>query len=187
MKNTVIVVEGIHDASKIKEVYKDVHTIITNGTSLSEDTLNEIITLSENNEIILFLDPDYPGNKIRQMISLKVVNVKHAYLKRDLAKKDGKIGIEHAKLEDIKEALNVRPLINNTDINLDFLLEHGFIGSSNSKEKRLKMLNHFNIGYVNAKGLLKKLSLFGINRKEIYEYESQKTLRPEFFKKWKYH
>lgn len=184
MKNTVIVVEGIHDASKIKEVYKNVHIITTNGTSLNDEVLNEIITLSKNNEIILFLDPDYPGNKIRQTISSKVSNVKHAYLKRDLAKKDNKIGIEHARVEDIKEALNVRPLINNTDIDLDFLLEHGYIGSSNSKEKRLKMLNHFNIGYVNAKGLLKKLSLFGINRKEICEYESQKTLRPELSKKW---
>ncbi len=184
MKNTVIVVEGIHDASKIKEVYKDVHIITTNGTSLSDDVLNEIITLSKENEIILFLDPDYPGNKIRQIISNKVSNVKHAHLKRDLAKKDNKIGIEHAKLEDIKKALNVRPLINNTDIDLEFLLEHGYIGSNNSKEKRLNMLNHFNIGYVNAKGLLKKLSLFGINRKEICEYESQKTLRPELFKKW---
>lgn len=184
MKNTVIVVEGIHDASKIKEVYKNVHIITTNGTSLNDEVLNEIITLSKNNEIILFLDPDYPGNKIRQTISSKVSNVKHAYLKRDLAKKDNKIGIEHARVEDIKEALNVRPLINNTDIDLDFLLEHGYIGSSNSKEKRLNMLNHFNIGYVNAKGLLKKLSLFGINRKEICEYESQKTFRPELSKKW---
>ncbi len=185
MKNTVIVVEGIHDASKIKEVYKDVHVITTNGTSLSDETVREIITLSKNNEIILFLDPDYPGNKIRQMISSKVPNVKHAYLKRDLAKKDNKIGVEHAKLEDIKEALkNVRPLTNNTDIDFVFLLEHGYIGRNNSKEKRLKMLNYFNIGYVNSKGLLKKLSLFGIKRKEVCEYESQKTLRPELFKKW---
>ncbi|MFA5720346.1 MAG: ribonuclease M5 [Acholeplasmataceae bacterium] len=181
--NSVIVVEGTHDAARIKEVYKDAHIIITNGTSLSDAVLNEIIELSKTNEIILFLDPDYPGNKIRQLISSKIENVKHAHIKREHATNGKKIGVEHARLEDIKQALKVRSVVNKTDIDMPFLLDCGYIGNNDSKIKRLQLLNHFNIGYVNGKGLLKKLSLFGITKKQVIDYESKKTLRTEFLKK----
>lgn len=181
--NSVIVVEGYHDASKIKAVYQDAHIIITNGTSLSDETLNEIIRLSKDNEIILFLDPDYPGNQIRNLITSKVANVKHAHIKRSLATNGKKVGVEHASLKDIKAALNIKAIVNKTNIDITFLLDHGYIGDTYSKERRLHLLNYFNIGYVNGKGLLKKLSLFGITKEEVLNYESKETFRPKLLKK----
>ncbi len=51
-------------------------------------------------------DPDFPGDKIRSTITEHVKGVKHAYIDREKAKnKKGKIGVEHADLIDIKEAL----------------------------------------------------------------------------------
>lgn len=181
--NSVIVVEGLHDAARIRLVYKDAHIIITNGTSLSDEVLNEIIKLSKDNEIILFLDPDYPGNKIRQLIASKVDNVLHAHVKRELATNGKKVGIEHASLETIKQALHVKALINKTDITTSFLLDYGYIGHIDARQKRLDLLNYFDIGYVNGKGLLKKLSLFGITKKQVIDYESKKTVRTELLKK----
>lgn len=181
--HSVIVVEGAHDASKIKAIFKDVHIIITGGTAVSEITLNEIEKLSKTHEVILFLDPDYPGNQIRNKIKQRVPNVKEAFIEREKAKKGKKVGVEHASFEDIKKALKVREIVHNTDITKEFLMDHGYIGTLNSKEKRLSLTKHFNIGYVNAKGLLPKLSLFGIKQSEVVAYEAEEAFRAELSKK----
>ena len=64
----LIVVEGKNDKNKLENIFKDANIIITNGSEISEDTLNTIKKLSENNEIVLCLDPDGPGEKIRKKI-----------------------------------------------------------------------------------------------------------------------
>ena len=86
--NQVIVVEGKNDYSKIKEVYKDAVIVTTNGREISQDTLNLIKKYSIDNEIILFLDPDSPGEQIRKKILEAVPNASNAFLikKRVLAK-----------------------------------------------------------------------------------------------------
>ena len=60
MKN-IIVVEGYHDEAKIKAVYPNLDVVVTNGSEISKETLNLIKKLSEDNEIVIFTDPDYPG------------------------------------------------------------------------------------------------------------------------------
>ena len=56
--------------------------------------------------VIVLTDPDFPGDKIRNTIREHVSGVKHAYVDREKAKsKRGKIGIEHANIKDIQEAL----------------------------------------------------------------------------------
>ena len=68
--NSVIVVEGIHDEMKIKSVYPKANVIITNGREISDSTLDMIKKISETNEIIIFTDPDSPGEAIRRRIWL---------------------------------------------------------------------------------------------------------------------
>lgn len=181
--NSVIVVEGAHDASKVRSVYPDAHIIVTNGTALSDETLGEIKMLAKHNEIILFLDPDYPGNQIRNKISSLIPEARHAYIQRDQATNGKKIGVEHASNEAIKASLQIKEVANATDIDFKFLLEYGYIGCTYAKEKRMGLLNYFNIGYVNGKGLLKKLSLFGITKQQVKDYESEKAFRSELLKK----
>ena len=69
--NSIIIVEGIHDEMLIKSIYPEANVIITNGSEIKEETLAMIQKLSKNNEIIVFTDPDYPGERIRQLLSLK--------------------------------------------------------------------------------------------------------------------
>ena len=67
--SSVIVVEGIHDEMRIKEIYPSANVVTTNGREISEATLNFIVELSKTNEIIIFTDPDTPGEKIRERIA----------------------------------------------------------------------------------------------------------------------
>ena len=59
----VIVVEGKNDTAKLKQ-YFDCDTIETHGTCLSEWTLKFILKASKTRGVIVFTDPDSPGNRI---------------------------------------------------------------------------------------------------------------------------
>ena len=58
----IVIVEGKTDSNKLKSIF-DVNTLETNGLALSKRKLNEIISISKERGIILFLDPDGPGEK----------------------------------------------------------------------------------------------------------------------------
>ena len=105
--NSVIIVEGIHDEMKIKSVYPNAHVVITNGREISDKTIDLIKTLSLNNEIIIFTDPDAPGEAIRKRITDVVPTAKQAFLRKKdaISKNKRKVGIEHASKEIIKESL----------------------------------------------------------------------------------
>ena len=49
----VVVVEGYHDLAKLKEVFQNIDVVITNGSEISEYTLNELKIL--NQKIILII------------------------------------------------------------------------------------------------------------------------------------
>ena len=75
----VIVVEGKHDSATLKQYFK-CDTVITNGLSLDEETLTYIKELNETRGVILFLDPDSPGNRIRHRINEAVPGCKNAFV-----------------------------------------------------------------------------------------------------------
>ena len=69
----VIVVEGKSDTKKIQQAV-DADTIETQGLALMDETLELIQHAQETRGVIVFTDPDYPGEKIRQWITAKVPN-----------------------------------------------------------------------------------------------------------------
>ena len=88
---SVIVVEGLHDKIRIESIYPDAQIVITNGSEISSKTIELIQSLSQTNEIIIFTDPDSPGEKIRNEIALAVPTAKHAFLrKKDAISKNKK-------------------------------------------------------------------------------------------------
>ena len=169
----IIVDEGIHDLNKIKEVYEDANVLITNGREISEETLNIIRTHKDEFEFILFLDPDAPGERIRNEILKIVPNAKNAFLpkKKGISKNHKKVGIEHAKNEDIIEALSkvyeYKPL--KEEIKMSDLYNLGLIGNDSSKIIRDKISLELNIGAPNAKTFLNRLNQFGISLDRLKE------------------
>ena len=169
--NNIIVVEGIHDESKIKEVYPDISCVVTNGSEISKDTINLIKELSKNNKIIIFTDPDHPGEKIRNIIEENVKDVSHAFLRSNICRsKNGKkVGIEHASSEAIIDAVsNVITKTNKEDTitNIE-LYTLGLNGNDNSRILRDKISDYLNIGRPNAKTFLKRLNLLGLTKDDL--------------------
>lgn len=167
----IIVVEGKNDTAKIKKAV-DADTIETNGTEISQETLELIKMAHDKCGVIVFTDPDAPGEKIRKQIQAYVPGVKHAFLnKHDAKAKSGKgIGIEHASIEAIRQALaHVREeaLSEREWISWDTLVELNFVGSGYARKRRERLGQILNIGYVNAKQLLKRLNAFQITPEEF--------------------
>ncbi len=168
----VVVVEGYHDLAKLKAIYKKIDVYITNGSEISENTLKELKILNETRGLILFLDPDYQGERIRRILTNYVGPSKHAFLmKKDCINKNKtKVGIEHASSQKIIDALAAVYTIKKPDkkeVEISDLYHLGLMGKPNSKNLRLSLGETLGIGLNNGKTLLNKINMFGISLEEI--------------------
>ena len=157
-------VEGYHDLAKLKEIYPSIDVIITNGSEISDETLTELKLLNEQRGLILFLDPDYQGERIRRIINDYVGETKHAFMRKSdcINKKQTKVGIEHAESSKIREALDKIYIQKNDISNLEIkdLYYYNLIGDEGSRKLREKVTENLGIGLCNGKTLLKKLNMF---------------------------
>lgn len=167
----VIVVEGKHDADTIKK-YVDCDTIETQGTHLGKRTLKLIEKVNEERGIIIFTDPDAPGERIRMTINQAVAGCKNAFIDKKLARTSKKVGVEHAQKEDILNALahlmsyDDLPAITITQREF---LELGLNGAKDSQKRREILGNALFIGKANAKTLWKRLNMLGLHKQDIEE------------------
>ena len=145
---------------------------ITNGSEISQKTLDFIKEASLRQGVIILTDPDYPGLRIRNIITNYIGDCKHAYIEKNKAIKGKKVGIAETKKEDIIEALKnvvTYKKESSNDICEADLYELGLIGKEDSKRKREKVCNHYNLGWCNAKTFLKRINMFGLSIEEIKE------------------
>lgn len=170
----IFVVEGRNDQIKLNQVYPDLIVVSVNGSEVDKKVLDFLISKQNEYEIVLIMDPDYPGLKIRDELESKLKNVSHVFLERNksFSKNKKKIGFEHLSNEEIIKVLNniVKPNYLTSDVDLNFLYEHHLIGHKNSKEIRNDLAKKLNIGYVNGKTLLKRLNQFNINKSDILKH-----------------
>ncbi len=171
MINEVIIVEGKNDKKRILSIYPDAYVLITDGSSVNEH-LAFFKEVALRHDLILFLDPDFPGEKIRKTIMSLIPNSKNAFLKKELAisKNNKKVGIEHASKKDIIEALNSVISINTNKknlINSIDLYNLGLIGNNNSKLLRKKISDYYNIGCPNGKTFLERINMLDIKKDDL--------------------
>ncbi|XMB86430.1 ribonuclease M5 [Mycoplasmatota bacterium WC44] len=171
MKDKIVfVVEGKNDFAKLKSVLPFADIITTNGSEISNSTLNEIRRLSESKRIVLLLDPDGPGEKIRRRIVDIVPESEHVYVRKELAISSNKkkVGVEHLSNEDLLDALNyVKMPRKSSGVQLNDLFDLGLVGRENSKQLRQRVCDELGIGTANAKTLLYKINMFGFNVENI--------------------
>jgi len=161
----VVVVEGYHDLAALKHIFPEIEVVITNGSEISDETLSELKILNEKRGLILLLDPDYQGERIRKIINNYVGETAHAFIAKDkcISKNKKKVGIEHAKKEDIIEALkNVQFTSNKSKSNITMmdLYDLELMGTKNAKMNRKILTENIGIGLCNGKTLLQKLHMF---------------------------
>ena len=174
MRPKVFVVEGRNDLNRIKLIFPNVAVVTTNGSAINEESVKLLKELDETHDIILFLDPDHAGERIRRLLSKEVQNIYHAFLDKEVAysKNRKKIGIEHAAEKDILEALKDIKIVSHessSDITHSFLYDMKLTGNKDSKVLREKLSKELKIGYVNGKTLYQRLRMFDINQKDVIE------------------
>lgn len=167
----VIVVEGKDDESAVKAAVK-CEIIITHGYGIGESTFKRIEKAAESVGVIIFTDPDFAGERIRERISKRVSGCKHAFLSQQEATKGDNIGIENAKPEHIVQALRkVRTLKESQACPFDKsdLMHHDLVGTSSSAENRNFVGSRLGIGYCNGKQFLNRLNHYDITREAFEE------------------
>lgn len=169
MIKEIIVVEGKSDISAVKRAV-DAQVISTSGLGINDNIIKTIKRASENRGIIILTDPDYPGKKIRNILSSEIENCKHAFIPRNKANKDGNIGVENASPEDIRDALkNAKAELSEErkEFTGSDMVYYELIGNDNASKRRGLLGDELGIGYCSAKQFLKRLNSFGITREEL--------------------
>jgi ribonuclease M5 len=174
----VIVVEGLHDLARIRALDNTLDVVITNGREISPTTLDELDRLNKTRGLLLFLDPDVPGERIRRIINDHVGPTAHAFLPKDvcISKNKKKVGIEHAPLEAIADALAQYRITHDevgSDISRADLIEYGLVGHPMAKTRREQLCKTLGIGLANGKTLYRKLRLFGIQKADLDQHLSR--------------
>ncbi|WP_456272832.1 ribonuclease M5 [Bacillus sp. AK031] len=169
----IIVVEGRDDTTAIRRAV-DADTIETNGSAVSNETLLKIKHAQEKRGVIIFTDPDYPGERIRKIVNDHVPGCKHAFIPKSeaLPKRGRGIGVEHASPSAIQSALKEAHIMNGSlqeEISVDDLITAGLIGGPKAKERRERLGELLRIGYTNGKQLHKRLKMFEIKQEEFAE------------------
>lgn len=174
----LIVVEGRHDTARLQK-YFDCDTAETGGISLNSEVLERIAYAAKSRGVIVFTDPDSPGNRIRHAVNRAVPGCGNAYIDKEKARTDRKVGIEHADEASLKEALShiavYDPCPEQTVSASDFL-RLGLTGSAGSLEKRRIIGQTFFIGFGNAKTMRRRLNCLGITPDQLQEALNGKTL-----------
>ncbi|RIU93266.1 ribonuclease M5 [Oceanobacillus picturae] len=175
----VIVVEGRDDTAKISQAV-NADTIETNGSAINSETIEQIRHAQEKRGIIIFTDPDYPGERIRHIVNQAVPGCKHAFLTPDQARANSirrrSLGIEHASLDAIQKALaDVYELkeVEQSDITKEDLVQEGLIGGAGASNRRKRLGELLQIGHTNGKQLLKRLTMFQITKAQFEEAMKQ--------------
>ena len=171
----VIIVEGTSDINKLRNLV-DADFVATNGSSVSRETIEYIKRLSIDRTIILLLDPDYPGMRIRRILQKEIPDAKNAYVRKELSIKGKKLGVCECDDQEIMRALNE---IYNWDFKVDDekfnflksidLLNLGLIGECSVK-KRDYLSRIIPIGKANGKTLLKRLNQLRISKEQLIDY-----------------
>ncbi len=169
MIKEVIVVEGRDDIDAVgKAVNADI--IATHGYGISKATVARIRKAYETRGIIILTDPDHAGNRIRQRLTEMFPDAGQAYVSRNEATAKDDIGIENAKPEVIRRAIEAagRTLKEQkAEFTQQDMIFYGLAGSDDSRYIRDKVGRKLGIGYGNAKAFLKRLNNYGITREEL--------------------
>lgn len=173
----LIVVEGVHDVAVLKQIV-DADIVITKGLHQDQTLYPLLIDAVKTRGVIVFTDPDHPGETIRRRISEAVPGVKHAYLNAKNARSKAKVGIEHASPEVLLEALSHVVTVSSTlsDLTRNDLYELQLSGHPDSHALRWRLAERLHLPDVNAKQLLVQLRSRGLSRAQLEALLTEKII-----------
>lgn len=167
----IVVVEGKTDVAFLSS-FLDTEFVITNGSEISEKTIDYLKKSSENRDIFVLTDPDFPGKKIRDTLDLAIPNLKHCFVSKENSIKHNKVGVAESTKDEVLSALKNYLVIKKNStakINTSDLYRLGLVGKEDSSQKRMNLCNKLHLGFCNAKTFLQRLNSSNISIKELEE------------------
>lgn len=169
MIKEVLVVEGKMDVVAIRKAV-EADCIITEGFNLKPEALENIRQAEKRRGIIILTDPDSAGERIRKFLGKRFPNARHAFVPVEDATANDDIGIEQAKPEAIRRALETVRTLNWEPSHLFSsadLVKHGLSGSPDASRRRARLGAILGVGFANAKTFLQRLNHYGVTREEF--------------------
>lgn len=171
----VIIVEGKSDTNKIQKLF-NVSTYETSGMALNKKKIDFIKKIANSKGVILFFDPDYTGEKIRNTLIQEIPNCKNCFLdvNSSFPKFSHKKGVAEANDDSIIKSLSKVATFDskNSSISWDEYLSLDII----SKKQRNAICDYLNIGPANNKQLFKRLNMLNIDLQTIKNIFDLKTI-----------
>lgn len=178
-----IIVEGRDDVDAVSKAV-DALIIPTHGFGIRESTWEVMDKAYREIGVIILTDPDHAGEAIRRRLTERYPEAVQCYMAREEAEKADDIGIENAKPEDIRAALekaldlhgkaagNVRSEDSGSkgsEVSMRELSALGLAGSQGAAALRNEVCSRLGIGFCNAKMLVTRLKAFRIGYEELAE------------------
>lgn len=171
----MIVVEGKNDTNTLQR-YFVCDTIETGGDQLVPEIIDRVKAAQASRGVIVFTDPDHPGEQIRRWINSNVPECKNAFIDKKKARTAKKVGVEHAEKNDLWQALSHCVTFEEDRQTLSWQ-DYVSLGLTGNTAKRYGVCAHFHIGPCNGKTCFKRLNAMGITTEQIKEYENEQSDR----------
>lgn len=169
MLREIVVVEGKADTIAVKRAL-EAETIETGGSAVSEEVIRQVRLAHERRGVIVLTDPDYQGERIRHLLSRAVPGLKHAFISREEATRKGRVGVEYASPEAIRQALRGARAEEEREVptlSWEAYVQSGLAGGPGSRLLRQRIGEVLGIGYANAQQMYKRLVRFHITNEEF--------------------
>ena len=172
-----IIVEGKDDVDAVSRASDDL-IIPTHGFGIRETTWEVMEKAYREIGVIILTDPDHAGEAIRRRLTERFPDAVQCYMAREEAEKADDIGIENARPEDIRAALEKALKLHGSaagrnrcgeakedtyrEVTMKDLTELGLSGTDGASDLRNAVCRELGIGYCNARMLLTRLRGFRI-------------------------
>lgn len=176
-----IIVEGKDDVDAVSRA-ADALIIPTHGFGIRETTWEVMEKAYREIGVIILTDPDHAGEAIRRRLTERFPDAVQCYMAREDAEKADDIGIENARPEDIRAALEKALELHGSasggdgeaddacrEVTMRDLSELGLSGTDGASELRNAVCRELGIGYCNARMLLTRLRGFRIGYEVLAE------------------
>lgn len=166
------VCEGVTDEDRLKKL-GCLFVVPTGGEFIRREITDFLLRCREVRDIVLVLDPDGPGKKIKKIVEDRIGSCLHIDVPKKEAIKKGKVGIAQMAMTDLKEHL--RPFIRHdlfTDERLSLEEEDfydlGLVGAG-GKKRRMALVEKFSLPYTSAKKVEECLLMLALDKKKVKE------------------